>query len=537
MKKTYTFILLIFIATTSLVGQTTCLDTILYPHSKMTSFGEFQLLEEGTGGRKGISQTFDANTGLVHGINAFVLLDTNGVVGDASSLDVYIKVTDVDALNRPTTTIDSALVTIIDVGDQAQTLYFTSPVAVSGRYSVVVGLNPATSIANSDSLYYRTNNPDVVPADGEGDGLFAIDFAFGLSWTNLFLQFAGQDDVDALLAPVFEKTLEATYTVDLDTICEGGDVVFTNTGSAEDTLSMYNRWSSLSSDPWGWNYADGAGAYAHFDTTYTFATAGVYGVELMVTNYGYTGNCVDTVVNQVVVNSTQAPTFDQLGPYCLTSSPDTFPTTSTNGISGMWNTSISTTAVGTINYVFSPQGSCGPDGNMDVVVIDTAIVADFGHTDNGGGTVQFADSSLFATTYSWDFGDGSPLNTAQNPSHTYALEGTYYPCLTVTNDCNSSTHCDTVNYITLGISDFDAKDYVSVYPVPANKFFNVSVPVNYAYANVVVTDLIGQELLNVLIDGREKVRLSTHELSSGVYFVSIDNGGERVFTKRIVIDK
>lgn len=35
-------------------------------------------------------------------------------------------------------------------------------------------------------------------------------------------------------------------------------------------------------------------------------------------------------------------------------------------------------------------------------------------------------------TYSWDFGDGSAVSTAENPSHTYAAAGTYRVELTVT---------------------------------------------------------------------------------------------------------
>jgi glucose/arabinose dehydrogenase len=41
-------------------------------------------------------------------------------------------------------------------------------------------------------------------------------------------------------------------------------------------------------------------------------------------------------------------------------------------------------------------------------------------------------------TYSWDFGDGSPLSTAANPSHTYAVAGTYSARLTVSDGVNTS---------------------------------------------------------------------------------------------------
>ncbi|MBL4670192.1 MAG: hypothetical protein JKY30_13140, partial [Flavobacteriales bacterium] len=60
--------------------------------SKRTGFGAFQLISEIGNSLTGFSQTYNANTGVIHGVNAYVLLETNGIVGDAPSKDVYIKV-------------------------------------------------------------------------------------------------------------------------------------------------------------------------------------------------------------------------------------------------------------------------------------------------------------------------------------------------------------------------------------------------------------------------------------------------------------
>jgi PKD repeat protein len=49
-------------------------------------------------------------------------------------------------------------------------------------------------------------------------------------------------------------------------------------------------------------------------------------------------------------------------------------------------------------------------------------------------TNSSTDSDGTITAYSWNFGDGSAISTAANPSHTYAAAGTYQVSLTVTDN-------------------------------------------------------------------------------------------------------
>lgn len=61
-------------------------------------------------------------------------------------------------------------------------------------------------------------------------------------------------------------------------------------------------------------------------------------------------------------------------------------------------------------------------------------------------TADFTDASTTTgtTIWSWDFGDGSPVDSTQNPSHTYASDSIYNVCLTVTDSCGNNTYCDNV---------------------------------------------------------------------------------------------
>jgi len=51
---------------------------------------------------------------------------------------------------------------------------------------------------------------------------------------------------------------------------------------------------------------------------------------------------------------------------------------------------------------------------------------------------NFKDKSIGATTWFWDFGDGT-TSTVKNPSHTYLSTGYFEVTLTVSNDTCSYT--------------------------------------------------------------------------------------------------
>ena len=93
----------------------------------------------------------------------------------------------------------------------------------------------------------------------------------------------------------------------------------------------------------------------------------------------------------------------------------------------------------------------GPDGNLYYVSIyegqfwkiyptgpfaPTAAASASPNAGQAPLTVQFSstgstDPTGLPLTYSWDFGDGSPVSTDPNPSHTYGADGTYTATLTL----------------------------------------------------------------------------------------------------------
>jgi PKD repeat protein len=68
-----------------------------------------------------------------------------------------------------------------------------------------------------------------------------------------------------------------------------------------------------------------------------------------------------------------------------------------------------------------------------------------------GFTATASDPDGDTLTYSWDFGDSTPLSTSQNPTHTYAAVGTYAAKVTVSDGHGGSTDA-TVNVTVVGAS-------------------------------------------------------------------------------------
>ncbi|MCP4537265.1 MAG: PKD domain-containing protein [Chloroflexi bacterium] len=104
----------------------------------------------------------------------------------------------------------------------------------------------------------------------------------------------------------------------------------------------------------------------------------------------------------------------------------------------------------------------------NLVVDDTGPTAEF-HADVTSGSeallVSFTDDSTAydgVASWEWDFGDGSPLTTTQNPSHQYDQDGVYTVTLTVEDGDGSSDSEVKTSYITVTDTDPTAEFHADV---------------------------------------------------------------------------
>lgn len=201
-----------------------------------------------------------------------------------------------------------------------------------------------------------------------------------------------------------------------------------------------------------WDFGDGTTSTDSLPS-HTYTTPGNYNIKLTVTT---PEGCIDTltIVNGAQVGTKPAAQFsaDQLDVCAAT--PVTFTDLSTGATAQTW---LWMFGDGSTSALQNPTHLYNNAGKFSV----TLIVSNFGCSDtlkkvnyinvkppvakfdtafrcNDPLTRNFIDKSIGATTWQWDFGDGT-ASADQKVSHTYAAPGTYPVTLKVTNGACENT--------------------------------------------------------------------------------------------------
>ncbi|MES2593082.1 MAG: PKD domain-containing protein [Bacteroidota bacterium] len=263
------------------------------------------------------------------------------------------------------------------------------------------------------------------------------------------------------------------------TIHDNPIAIFSNTSKCNGNNTQFTDNSTTASgtiNAWVWNFGDGSALNINQNPPHLYANAGSYTASLIVNS---SVGCADTVSKSVQVfynpiagfthndvcfkdsmlfsntssvHSSAAiasylwvfgdgsPTSNLQNPVHFYSTPGPFNvtllTTTTDGCSDVINNSVN---------VFDPPSSA-------FVFNNTCLFA----------PAAFTNTSLNPTmgtiaSWSWNFGDGTPLNTTvNNPNHLYSIPGNYQVTL-ITHSTN------------LGCAD-TLKDSITVFPMPIADF-------------------------------------------------------------------
>jgi PKD repeat protein len=144
-----------------------------------------------------------------------------------------------------------------------------------------------------------------------------------------------------------------------------------------------------------------------------------------------------------------------------------------------------------------------------------------------GNTATFTNSSSSVNStlnYSWDFGDGN-TSSIQNPSHTYATNGTYTITL-IASDCIFS---DTITKtIQIGTNSMEENTNTSFefYPNPTTHQIIINVEKQLLGSFYTIYDYTGKAILTGKILS-EQSDIDLGDLSKGIYLLSIGENLDR----------
>jgi PKD repeat protein len=153
--------------------------------------------------------------------------------------------------------------------------------------------------------------------------------------------------------------------------------------------------------------------------------------------------------------------------------------------------------------------------------------------------IYFVDKSDYASTISWDLGDGTIINNQSEFLHEYSTTGTYKVILKAVDSYGCE---DTISRKVVIKGRVDNKfpyvqDGVSVYPIPANETLNIQFYLDQPeHVTINLYNELGKELFSTSIND---IMLQTYPIpletyKKGIYFARIKIG-EKTITRTFIV--
>ncbi len=251
------------------------------------------------------------------------------------------------------------------------------------------------------------------------------------------------------------------------------------------------------------------------------------------------GECATATTLTIVVNPILTPTFDPIDALCF-GDTFTFPTTSLNGISGLWSPAFDPFA--SQSYTFTPtSGNCATTSTVAITVKDDFEFEITESCVDGNFllTAKPLNSSFISGTasYEWEFNGNSVGNNSDALNVTQLLESTTITetlpldfNVSVTNDGCTKSMIHTITMMFCGI-----QKGISVNSDGANDFFDLRL---LNVSNLQIFNRYGMEVFskkNYYNEWRGQMN-NGETVADGVYFYRIDFAtGERSKTGWIYV--
>lgn len=454
--------------------------------------------------------TFEGDTAHVFetpGIHTLSLAIENGAVcTDSTSVQITIKPKPIVIFNAETVELGTATTYTVDEFNVDPTFYWAWDFDTDGTIDDTTPGGTSYTFA-SDGTYLTT--------------LSIID-SLGCGTTHS--KMITVDPVDPGSSPGNPTARFSTLAV-----CEGSISEFTDLSTEIPAGSTYS---------WDFENDGTTDDTTVGDTQFTYSTPGTYTALLLIVTPED-----DTLTYTANVEVTSEPTADfTVGPTCVGEEIE-FTDLSSAGASASYSwdfdgdgTTDSTT-VGDVTFSYADPGNYAAsllvdngNGCFDFKVVNIVIVdppqADFTFTYSTFGnvaSVTFENLSVDGSDFSWDFGDGG-TSTEENPSHDFTDYDSqvFDVCLTVTNGCTQTQHCEQLALTVTGVDEVVDAD-VKLYPNPAVRQFQLEVTNDYrGELTIDIVDLAGKILHSQNVRKTSQsisLTMSPEGLAPGVYMV------------------
>ena len=141
------------------------------------------------------------------------------------------------------------------------------------------------------------------------------------------------------------------------------------------------------------------------------------------------------------------------------------------------------------------SNSGGSDTTFKSVAVNDVlyVASEFPDTVQAGTTVQFIDSSMYANSWQWYFGDGNN-STTPNPQHTYQNKGTFIVTLLVTNTAGCSGSTNNAIIVTSGIGIREQALEAALHPNPTSGSLHIECS---AAERIILYSSTGAQILDI----------------------------------------
>jgi PKD repeat protein len=439
-----------------------------------------------------------------------------------------------------------------------------------GNTTTISYLWPIAGIYSLDSV--RINFGDgnsilqVIPVPGNAQHTYANPGTYNVCLTR-YLSMIGNP------TPIVCNFCDSVFIGGLPTNCVAqANFGFVNNGLQYNFISA-SACINCTTQNYTWDFGDGTIlTNAPANVNHTYANPGFYNVCLTVNGTAANNTtCTNTSCQAIVVTNPPLPCSANAS-YTSSVVGSSANFTNTSTCTGCTNTMYvwdfgdgslpGTTA--SPSHTYATPGTytvcltiTGMDSvNMTTCVDDTCMavaisgipgctaVSNFTNTNNVN-VVQYTSTGTCTgcttVSYAWTFGDGG-TSTLPNPTHTYAANGNYNVCLTLSgtnlnNQPCSNQLCRNVLVSGLGINEASTQR-LNVYPNPATQIIHIELPQQNGLQHLSLFDMYGRAIHTVNLHQyhANTYAIKLNAVATGMYTIQL-NTTQGTYREKVLIQQ